>query len=55
MKRTLDDAFDSEDQLREFKNTLRLKSHIILEKELDKLVSRSLNQENMAKYIKRQN
>ena len=54
MKRTLCEAYAREDQLKEFKQTIRDKSSIIIEKELEKLISRSLNQENVSKYLKSQ-
>lgn len=54
MKRNLDDTYDSEGQLREFKSTIKNKSQTILEKELKKLVPRSLNQENVSKYLSSQ-
>jgi hypothetical protein len=54
MKRCLDQAFDSQDQLAEFKNTIRVKSDEIVEKELGKLVPRSLHRQNVDSYLRRQ-
>jgi len=54
MKRTLDDAFNSKDQLNEFKNTIKRSSGEILEKELGKIRSRALNKESVARYLKKQ-
>lgn len=53
-KRSRDEAYDVDDQLRKFKNTIRDKSNTIIEKELGKIVSRSLHQENISKYLKSQ-
>lgn len=54
MKRSIDSVYDQNEQLSEFKSTIRKESSKIIEKELGKIISRNLDDEKIKTYLSQQ-